>query len=165
MFFNKINTNLKVLEGQLNYFEEMSKEMMKTLTIAVEKITEANQNVAKCLVSHEEKLIQVADNYKITLEKIEALREEKLKDQIVIISKIESIEKKIDQNTVEINAKLSENDLFRGRLIGIGLVLTFIVGIGAVIVPLVGSGLNLYIDSRQEQIELYQKRIESENLK
>jgi chromosome segregation ATPase len=56
--FRGSDVRLAVLEEKLDVYEELSKEMLSKLEAAVDKISEANQNVAKILVRHEERLDQ-----------------------------------------------------------------------------------------------------------
>jgi chromosome segregation ATPase len=57
-FLGTSQVRLAVLEEKLTVYEELSKEMLSKLEAAVDKISEANQNVAKILVRHEERLDQ-----------------------------------------------------------------------------------------------------------
>ncbi len=56
--FRGSDVRLAVLEEKLDVYEELSREMLSKLEAAVDKISEANQNVAKILVRHEERLDQ-----------------------------------------------------------------------------------------------------------
>lgn len=158
MFFKETNTylsKLEILESKLTMFEQMSKDMMQVLNDAVYKISEANQNVAKCLVSHDEKLRRTTDDQQRTFEKLEKLEKSNLLEHKELMLKIEKVEEKLEKNIEGnnklINEKLAENDKFKSRLIGIGLVITVAVGLVAGITPIAIKAIDYYIEVRQEQ--------------
>ena len=159
MFFKETNTHLAKLDGlekKLTLFENMSRDMMRTLNDAVSKISEANQNVAKCLVSHDERLRENVEEHRKTYDKLHMLEETNRTAYRELYSKIEKVENKIEKNIESsnkiINEKLLENDKFKSRLIGIGLVITLSIGFFAGITPFVSRGIDFYIDVREGQL-------------
>lgn len=113
---------LAVLEEKLDVYEELSREMLAKLESAVDKISEANQNVAKILVRHEEKLEKTIETDTQFLRIIDELRNNNEK-------KIENNER----NIKDLEKKLQEFDKWRWVLLG-GL---FVVGLFAGHVDLV----------------------------
>lgn len=107
---------LAVLEEKLSAYEELSREMLAKLEIAVDKISEANQNVAKILVRHEERLDQSAQSEVMIMNLISEQKESRKKD-------IEEIDKKLDQ----INKRIDDISKYRWIFAGVVLLFTFVI--------------------------------------
>lgn len=164
MFFKRTNEHLaklEILESKLSMFESMSKEMMKTLNDAVSKISEANQNIAKCLVAHDERLKTNSLNHERTLDHLEKLEDQNRIEHRKLIEKIEASEhtlkNTIDTNNDNVVNKLAENEKFKARLIGIGLMITFIATISVALIPIISNGFDLYVNS--QSIEMLERHI------
>lgn len=102
-----LGTNLAVLEGKFQIYEDLSKEMLDKLERAVDKISESNQQVALILERHENRLEQVDKADAAILELIKGIN-----------SKLEKLEKKVE-------------DLSRFRWITVGVVTAATIVIGS----------------------------------
>jgi len=115
--FRGPDVRLAVLEEKLGVYEELSKEMLAKLETAVDKISEANQNVAKILVRHEERLDQTIQSDNAIMKLLEELKKSHEKDS-----------NDIEQEIVAINTRIDELSKFRWILAGILLVVGIIAG-------------------------------------
>lgn len=120
-FFPVKNTGIRMalLEEKLEVYEKLSKEMLSKLESAVDKISEANQQVAKILVRHEERLDRTSESEVAILK----LLEESKKQNSEIIRDIKDVLKDHDKRIT---------DLTRVRWILGGIILTagFLIGEG-----------------------------------
>jgi hypothetical protein len=108
--FGSSNVRLAVLEEKLDVYEDLSREMLSKLETAVDKISEANQNVARILVRHEERLDQNAQSDMTIMKLIDEIKIQRKED--------------LEKTTTEINnVKKSINDLSRYRWIFAGVLL------------------------------------------
>ncbi len=115
--FRGPDVRLAVLEEKLGVYEELSKEMLAKLETAVDKISEANQNVAKILVRHEERLDQTIQSDNAIMKLLEELKKSHEKDS-----------NDVEQEIVAINTRIDELSKFRWILAGILLVVGIIAG-------------------------------------
>jgi chromosome segregation ATPase len=115
--FRGPDVRLAVLEEKLGVYEELSKEMLAKLETAVDKISEANQNVEKILVRHEERLDQTIQSDNAIMKLLEELKKSHEKDS-----------NDIEQEIVAINTRIDELSKFRWILAGILLVVGIIAG-------------------------------------
>ncbi len=74
------DVRMAVLEEKLNVYEELSREMLAKLEAAVDKISEANQNVARILVRHEERLDQTLQSDAAIMKLLDELKEQRKAD-------------------------------------------------------------------------------------
>lgn len=95
-FFRGSDVRLAVLEEKLDVYEELSKEMLAKLETAVDKISEANQNVAKILVRHEERLDQTIQSDNAIMKLLEELKKAHEKDTKELDNKITSVSSRVD---------------------------------------------------------------------
>jgi hypothetical protein len=58
MFNPSSQSKLDVLESKLGIYEQLSREMLDKLEIAVGKISESNQRIATILAKHDERIEQ-----------------------------------------------------------------------------------------------------------
>jgi septal ring factor EnvC (AmiA/AmiB activator) len=110
---------MAVLEEKLTVYEELSKEMLSKLESAVDKISEANQQVAKILVRHEERLDKTAESDAAILK----LLEESKKQNSETIKEIKDILKDHDKRITDLTR-------IRWLLGGVILAAGFIIGEG-----------------------------------
>lgn len=115
--FRGPDVRLAVLEEKLDVYEELSKEMLAKLETAVDKISEANQNVAKILVRHEERLDQSIQSDNAIMKLLEELKKSHEKDA-----------KEIDDKITVLNTRVDELSKFRWIFAGILLVVGIIAG-------------------------------------
>jgi seryl-tRNA synthetase len=110
---------MAVLEEKLTVYEELSKEMLSKLESAVDKISEANQQVAKILIRHEERLDRTAESDVAILK----LLEESKKQNAETIKEIKEILKDHDKRITDLTR-------IRWVLGGVILAAGFIIGEG-----------------------------------
>lgn len=115
--FRGSDVRLAVLEEKLDVYEELSKEMLAKLETAVDKISEANQNVAKILVRHEERLDQTIQSDNAIMKLLEELKKSHEKDT-----------KEIDDKITILSTRVDELSKFRWIFAGILLVVGIIAG-------------------------------------
>ena len=106
-----------ILGEKLAVYEELTKEMLLKLELAVDKISEANQNISKILVRHDERLDQA------------------IQSDIAIIKLLDDMKKQNSDSIRDIEEVLKDHDkrigeLSRLRWLVAGVVLTtgFIIG-------------------------------------
>lgn len=95
--FGTSDVRLAVLEEKLTVYEELSKEMLAKLETAVEKISEANQSVAKILVRHEERLDQTIQSDNAIMKLLEELKSSHQKDGKALEDKITKTDSRVDE--------------------------------------------------------------------
>ena len=115
--FGSSNVRLAVLEEKLNVYEDLSREMLSKLETAVDKISEANQSVAKILVRHEERLDQSIQSDTAIIKLLDELKSNHKKD-------IEATELKV--NTLD--SRIDDLSRFRWLAAGVLLVVGIIAG-------------------------------------
>ena len=115
--FGSSNVRLAVLEEKLNVYEDLSREMLSKLETAVDKISEANQNVAKILVRHEERLDQSIQSDTAIIKLLDELKSNHKKD-------IENTELKVNA----LDSRIDDLSRFRWILAGVLLVVGTIAG-------------------------------------
>ena len=114
---------LAVLESKLDIYEDLSKEMLDKLEIAVGTISENSNRVAVILERHENRLDESERADKLIIGMLEEMKERHDKDHEVVQNRISKIQKKVDTN-----AKF---------VIGAGAVLATLVAVLQVVPPLV----------------------------
>jgi uncharacterized protein Smg (DUF494 family) len=115
--FRGSDVRLAVLEEKLDVYEELSREMLAKLETAVDKISEANQNVAKILVRHEERLDQSIQSDTAIIKLLEELKTKQKDDKIIIQNQINTI-----------NGKIEEISKFKWIFAGVLLVVGIVAG-------------------------------------
>lgn len=90
------DTKLAVLESKLSIYENLSKEMLSKLEMAVEKISESNNRIANILSKHDQRIEHALKTDELIIKMIEDLGE-KNKDEIDDLSKrVDTLEKKFE---------------------------------------------------------------------
>lgn len=90
------DTKLAVLESKLSIYENLSKEMLSKLEMAVEKISESNNRIANILSKHDQRIEHALKTDELIIKMIEDLGE-KNKDEIDNLSKrVDTLEKKFE---------------------------------------------------------------------
>lgn len=117
-------TKLEVLESKFEIYEDLSKQMIDKLEAAVDKIGESNNRIATILTKHDEKLEQGVRTDELIVKMIEDVKGSNTKEHNQVISRLESVEKTID-------------DLlkFRWQAVTIGSVAVLVIGAASAIVP------------------------------
>lgn len=86
---------LEVLETKFSIYEDLSRQMVDKLEAAVNKITEANNNIATILVRHDQRIEQTIKNDESFSKQIESLKLENKEEHRKVLSKINELESKI----------------------------------------------------------------------
>jgi hypothetical protein len=112
--FRATNTTLDILETKFNIYEDLSRQMIDKLELAVSKISESNNKIATILTKHDERLEQTLKNDEFFYKKIDELKKENKEEHGVVIKRIEKLENKIE-------------DFIKFRWISVGaiLIITF----------------------------------------
>lgn len=120
----KNESKLAVLESKLNIYEDLSREMLSKLETAVDKIGESNNKIATILTKHDERIEQSVKTDELIVKMIEDVKESNTKEHNQVISRLETVEKTID-------------DLlkFRWQAVTIGSIAVLILGLTSAIVP------------------------------
>lgn len=117
------NVRMAVLEEKLNVYEELSREMLTKLEIAVDKISEANQNVARVLVRHEERLDQSLQSDAAIMKLLDEIKEQRKSDIVRVDIEIKELKTHVDGT----NTKIQELSKYRWVAAGVLVILTFII--------------------------------------
>jgi gas vesicle protein len=117
------NVRMAVLEEKLNVYEELSKEMLAKLEAAVDKISEANQNVAKILVRHEERLDQTIQSDAAIMKLLDELKEQRKQD----LEKFNTGVKEIKDSVEDAHKKISDLSKYRWIIAGALMLFSFVV--------------------------------------
>jgi hypothetical protein len=88
---------LDVLESKLSIYEDLSREMLAKLESAVDKISEANSQIANILVKHDERIEQSAKTDELIIKMLEEYKKQNEEDNNKILVRIEKNEEKIDE--------------------------------------------------------------------
>lgn len=87
---------LDVLEAKFNIYEDLSRQMIDKLEMAVDKISEANNKIATILTKHDERIDQTIRNDELFLKEIDQLRNENKEDYNRMMKRMEKLETKMD---------------------------------------------------------------------
>ncbi|MFZ9354022.1 MAG: hypothetical protein ACO25L_04315 [Candidatus Nanopelagicales bacterium] len=127
---------LDVLEAKFNIYEELSREMMDKLEVAVDKISEANNRIATILTKHDERIEQTMKNDDNISKRLEIMKIENKEETADIVQRIEKVENKVE-----------EFAKYRWIIIGVFAVISFTISQSNLVVDI------LTPDSSQTQIE------------
>jgi hypothetical protein len=89
-------SKLDVLEAKFNIYEELSRQMMDKLEVAVDKISEANNKIATILTKHDERIDQTIKNDENFAKQLDELKEENKEDHKSVVDRIQKLEVKIE---------------------------------------------------------------------
>lgn len=111
---------LDILETKFNIYEDLSRQMIDKLELAVDKISEANNKIATILTKHDERIDQTLKNDEHFSKQLEELKLENKEDHARVISRIEKIENKIE-------------DFIKFRWVSIGalVIISFIITVSS----------------------------------
>lgn len=130
-------SKLDVLESKLNIYESLSREMLDKLESAVDKISESNQRIANILAKHDERIEQSIKTDDLIMRMIEDTRESNTKEHSAVISRLETVEKSVD-----------ELKKFRWQVAAIAGAAVMVVGL---VTPYVDNMLGTSYNGRTEQ--------------
>jgi chromosome segregation ATPase len=114
---------MAVLEEKLSVYEELSKEMLAKLESAVDKISEANQNVAKVLVRHEERLDQTVQSDAAIMKLLQEMKEQRRDD----VKKLEEDISSVKASISKAHDRISEISKFRWMFAGALVIFSFLI--------------------------------------
>ena len=121
MFSNPKNQNeevrIAVLEEKVTSYEQISREMLEKLEVAVDKINETNQNISKMLIRHEERLEQSTASDAAILKLLETSKDD-LWDEM----------KEKQKSINGLNKRMDEISKFKWILAGVLLVVGVVAG-------------------------------------
>jgi uncharacterized membrane protein YraQ (UPF0718 family) len=124
MFTPSSQSKLDVLESKLGIYEQLSREMLDKLELAVNKISESNQRIATILAKHDERIEQSIKTDELIIKMIDEVKTNNEKEHSSVIKRIEGLEDKVD-----------ELFKFRWQTAGVSALAVFLVGIIATVVP------------------------------
>jgi len=116
---------IAILESKVDLYEELSKEMLSKLEIAVERISEGNQRIATILAKHDERIDQSIKSDELIIKMIDELKITEDKNNQIIHGRIDKL-----QEDIKIFSK------FRWQVGGVLVVASLLVGAGSRIVPM-----------------------------
>ena len=122
-FLKDAGVRMAVLEEKLSVYEELSKEMLTKLESAVDKISEANQNVAKILVRHEERLDHTVQADAAIMKLLEEIKEQRKED----VKKINEDFEEVEVSVNKAHDRISEISKYRWIFAGALLILSFLI--------------------------------------
>lgn len=121
MFSSPKNQNeevrIAVLEEKVTSYEQISREMLEKLEVAVDKINETNQNISKMLIRHEERLEQSTASDAAILKLLETSKND-------LWDEMKEKQKSIDG----LNKRMDEISKFKWILAGVLLVVGVVAG-------------------------------------
>jgi hypothetical protein len=88
---------MAVLEEKLNVYEELSREMLAKLEVAVDKISESIQSISKITIRHEERIDKSLESNAAMIKLIETLEEKGKEDKKELTKEIETISNKVEE--------------------------------------------------------------------
>ncbi|MFZ9377037.1 MAG: hypothetical protein ACO25K_07930, partial [Candidatus Fonsibacter ubiquis] len=89
-------SKLDVLEAKFNIYEDLSRQMMDKLEVAVDKISEANNKIATILTKHDERIDQTIKNDEHFAKQLDEFKEENKEDHKAVVERIQKLELKIE---------------------------------------------------------------------
>ena len=125
-----VGVRMAVLEEKLNVYEELSREMLAKLESAVDKISEANQSVAKILVRHEERLDKNADSDAAILKLLDEMKAQNAQTLNETKKNHEDSLKEVKDKLKDHETRITDLSKVRWLLWGALLTLGFIIGEG-----------------------------------
>lgn len=89
-------SKLDVLEAKFNIYEDLSRQMMDKLEVAVDKISEANNKIATILSKHDERIDQTIKNDENFAKQLDEFKAENKDDHKAVVERIQKLELKIE---------------------------------------------------------------------
>jgi DNA repair photolyase len=116
---------LDILETKFNIYEDLSRQMLDKLETAVDKISEANSNIANILTKHDERIEQTIKNDQFFMKEIDEMKMENKRDHERVYSRMEKLETKIEEFVK-----------FRWILVGAVIIVSFVFSQSSVVVDI-----------------------------
>lgn len=118
--FKSSDVRVALLEEKLSVYEDLSREMLAKLEVAVDKISESIQSISKITIRHEERITQSIESHAAITKLVDTLEEKRKEDKIEMSHRVE-----------EINKKLEEVYKFRYTVLGALIILSLALTIGS----------------------------------
>ena len=111
------DVQVAILGEKLMVYEELTKEMLLKLELAVDKISETNQNISKILIRHDERLEQSRSDHIAIIKRLDDMKEQ----NATSIREIEEVLKDHDK-------RIGELSRLRWLVAGMILTIGFLMG-------------------------------------
>jgi len=111
------DVQVAILGEKLMVYEELTKEMLLKLELAVDKISETNQNISKILIRHDERLEQSRGDHIAIIKRLDEMKEQ----NATSIREIEEVLKDHDK-------RIGELSRLRWLVAGMILTIGFLMG-------------------------------------
>ena len=118
--FKSNDVRMAVLEEKLSVYEELSREMLAKLEVAVDKISESIQSISKITIRHEERIDKSLESNAALNRLIDTLEEKRKEDKTEVMTKVQ-----------EISIKVEEVYKFRYTVIGALVVVSLLVTVAS----------------------------------
>lgn len=118
--FKSNDVRVALLEEKLNVYEDLSREMLAKLELAVDKISESIQSISKITIRHEERITQSLESHSAITKLVDTLEEKRKEDKQELNDKI-----------VEINKKLEDVYKFRYTVLGGLIIASLLLTLGS----------------------------------
>ena len=118
--FKSNDVRMAVLEEKLSVYEELSREMLAKLEVAVDKISESIQSISKITIRHEERIDKSLESNVALIKLIDNIQEKRKEDKTEVMIKIQ-----------EVSAKVEEVYKFRYTVIGALVVVSLLVTVAS----------------------------------
>jgi plasmid maintenance system antidote protein VapI len=122
---------MALLEEKLNVYEELSREMLAKLEVAVDKISESIQSISKITIRHEERIEKSLESSAAMLKLIDTVEEKRREDKHESDNKVKELEDKLDLSVKEIDKKIDEIYKFRYTAVGALIIISLIITVGS----------------------------------
>lgn len=113
------------LETKIDIYEELSREMLAKLEMAVDKISEGNARIAQILAKHDERIEQSIRSDELIIKMIDEIKDSNEKNYQIIHARIDKI-----QEELKIFSK------FRWQIGGVLVVVALLIGAGSRLAPI-----------------------------
>lgn len=95
--FKSNDVRMAVLEEKLSVYEELSREMLAKLEVAVDKISESIQSISKITIRHEERIDKSLESNVALIKLIDNIQEKRKEDKTEVMTKIQEISEKVEE--------------------------------------------------------------------
>jgi oligoendopeptidase F len=95
--FKSSDVRVALLEEKLSVYEDLSREMLAKLEVAVDKISESIQSISKITIRHEERITQSIESHAAITKLVDTLEEKRKEDKTEMSHRVEEINKKLEE--------------------------------------------------------------------
>ncbi len=114
------------LETKIDIYEELSREMLAKLEMAVDKISEGNARIAQILAKHDERIEQSIRSDELIIKMIDEIKDSNEKNYQIIHGRIDKIQEEIKTFSK-----------FRWQIGGVLIVGALLIGAGSRLAPFI----------------------------